>query len=185
MSNIVARVSEYWRFLEVLKRNTWFIYNIDPFLRPLYRFRCQLGPFSKFAFGPFSGWGRRCFLPGCCTSEIFDKATKTMSFSSQLNVEHGGDSFVSIREMVLETWTCKSEILPIFGKLDLWPLMTGSIFDLGSKNAGPFASTRRGQSAGLFRLALRRMLWKREGEGCANPHPCAIEDGEMASAGEG
>ena len=45
-------------------------------------------------------------------------------------------------------------------------------------------STHREQSAGHFRLALRRLVWEREGGGGRTIPPSAVEDGEMASAGE-
>ena len=44
-------------FLEVLKPNTWFTFNTETFFRPLYRFRCQSGPFAKSALGQFSRRG--------------------------------------------------------------------------------------------------------------------------------
>ena len=50
-------------------------------------------------------------------------------------------------------------------KFDLWPAITGSNIDLGPKIIPPIASTRREQSAGLFREALRRFVWKRQGGG--------------------
>ena len=56
-------------------------------------------------------------------------------------------------------------------KFDLSPAITGSNNDLGPKIIPPIASTRRKQSAGLFREALRRFIWKRQGGGRTNPPP--------------
>ena len=85
---------------------------------------------------------------------MLDQYTKTihnMSIYSEFNVEHNGAGFVSIRIMILEIETYKSEKLLISGKFELWPHITGSKFDLGSKNVRPLAITHRVQSGGLFR----------------------------------
>ena len=62
--------------------------------------------------------------------------------------------------------------------------MTGSNIDLGPEIIPPIASTRREQSAGLFRDALRRFVWKRQGGGHTNP-PYTGEGGETRFTGEG
>ena len=50
----------------------------------------------------------------------------------------------------------------------------------------PIASTRREQSAGLFREALRRFVWKRQGGGRTNPPPPYTgEGGKTRFTGEG
>ena len=56
-------------------------------------------------------------------------------------------------------------------KFDLWPAITGSNIDLGPKIIPPIASTRREQSAGIFREALRRFVWKRQGGVAPTPPP--------------
>ena len=56
-------------------------------------------------------------------------------------------------------------------KFDLWPAITGSNIDLGPQIIPPIASTRREQSAGLFREALRRFVWKRQGGVAPTPPP--------------
>ena len=54
-------------------------------------------------------------------------------------------------------------------KFDLWPAITGLNIELEPKIIPPIASTRRVQSTGLFRIALRRFVWKRQGGGRTNP----------------
>ena len=60
-----------------------------------------------------------------------------------------------------------------FQKFDLWPAITGLNIDL-SKIIPPIASTRREQSAGLFREALRRFVWKRQGGVAPPPTPAKV-----------
>ena len=49
----------------------------------------------------------------------------------------------------------------------------------------PIASTRREQSAGLFREALRRFVWKRQGGGGRTNPPYTGEGGKTRFTGEG
>ena len=73
------------------------------------------------------------------------------------------DSFDAI-----DSWIWK---IMEFAKIDLWPAITGSNIDLGPKIIPPIVSTRREQSAGLFREALRRFVWKRQGGGGSHQPP--------------
>ena len=75
-------------------------------------------------------------------------------------------------------WPMTSSVWPLF---DLWPVITGSNIDLGPNTKPPIASIRREQSAGLFREALRRFVWKRQGGGVTPP--CPTEDGETPYPG--
>ena len=106
-----------------------------------------------------------------------------MAIYSELNIEHNGEGVVSIRFTVLELETCKSEKLPISGNFGLRHLITGSNFDLGSKNAQPLASNHREQSVSFSAKFYDACFGNAKGG--SHPPPCAAEDGEMASAGEG
>ena len=72
-------------------------------------------------------------------------------FCSELNGEHAGESFRSLRFILFEIYVCKVEKWSISRKFDLWPLITTSNIHLGSKNAPPITSTHREQSADFFR----------------------------------
>ena len=85
------------------------------------------------------------------------------AFYAEFNREHAGEGFMPLRSIVLEICTRETKQSWNFRKFDLWPVITGSNIDLGPKIIPPIASTRREQSAGLFREALRRLVWKRQG----------------------
>ena len=93
------------------------------------------------------------------------------TFYAELNGEHAGEGFMPLRQIVLMLSTREVEKSWNWRKFDLWPAITGSNIDLGPKIIPPIASTRREQSAGLFREALRRFVWKRQGGGRTNPPP--------------
>ena len=93
------------------------------------------------------------------------------TFYAELNGEHAGEGFMPLRSIVLEIWTRKAKKSRNFRKFDLWPGITGSNIDLRPKIIPPIASTRRAQFAGLFREALRRFVWKRQGGSHQPPPP--------------
>ena len=90
------------------------------------------------------------------------------TFYAELNGEHAGEGFMPLRSIFLEIWARETKKSRNFRNFDLWPAITGSNIDLEPKIIPPIASTRRAQSAGLFREALRRFVWKRQG-GVAPP----------------
>ena len=64
------------------------------------------------------------------------------------------------------------ELWHVFGGRRRFPTTrAGSNIDLGPKIIPPIASIRREQSVGLFREALRRFVWKRQGGGSHPPTP--------------
>ena len=91
------------------------------------------------------------------------------TFYAELNGEHvqfcriEREGFMPLRAIFLEIWTHETKKSWNFRKCYLWPVITGSNIDLGPKVIPPITSTRREQSAGLFREALRRFVWKRQG----------------------
>ena len=88
---------------------------------------------------------------------------QSTTFYAELNGEHAGEGFMPLRSILLEIWTRETKKSRNFRKFDLWPVITGSNIDLGPKIIPPIASTRRTQSTGLFREALRRFVSKRQG----------------------
>ena len=110
----------------------------------LWRHRCDTGPSMSTKRPTYS-------------TEMHQNA----SFCAELNGEHAG--FMPLRSTALEIWTRETKKSLDFRKFDLWPANTGSNIDQGPKIIPPIASTRRAQSSGLFREALRRFVWKRQG----------------------
>ena len=108
------------------------------------------------------------------STEMYQNTT----FYAELNGEHAGEGFMPLRSIVLEIWARETKKSWNFRKFDLRPVITGSNIDLGPKIIPPIASTRREQSAGLFREALRRFVWKRQGGGVAPLPPYTGEGGK-------
>ena len=107
------------------------------------------------------------------------------TFYAELNGEHTGEVFMPLLSMVLEIWTHETKKSRNFRKFDLWPAITGSNI-VPPKIIPPIASTRRAQSAGLFREALRRFVWKRRGGSHQpTPPPYTGEGGKTPFTGEG
>ena len=53
---------------------------------------------------------------------------------SELNGEHAGEGFRSIRHILTPLWACKAKKCHFSQKIDLWPDLTRSNIDLGPKN---------------------------------------------------
>ena len=133
-------------------------------------FECQVAGSWRHKFDL---WRHRCDTVSFM-SVIHPKYSTEMhqntTFYAELIGEHAGEGFMPLRWIVLMLSTREVEKSWILRKFDLWHAITGSNIDLGPKIIPPIASTRREQSAGLFREALRRFVWKRQG-GRTNPPP--------------
>ena len=107
-----------------------------------------------------------------------------MPTCSELNVKHDGEDFVSMRVMVFEILTGKLKKLRI--SLTIWHLNSHNLvkFWPSAKMHQSRVLIKKKKFADLFRLGLPPILWKREGTGVAPTPFGAVEDGEMASAGE-
>ena len=90
---------------------------------------------------------------------------------SELNEEHAGEGFRSLRHILTPLWACKAKKCHFSRKFDLWPDLTRSNIDLGPKTICAIARSRRGASTGLFREALRPSGADRQGGGRTNPPP--------------
>ena len=86
----------------------------------------------------------------------------TLSYS-ELNEEHAGEGFRSLRHILTPLWACKAKKCHFSRKFDLWPDLTRSNIDLGPKTICAIARSRRGASTGLFREALRPSGADRQG----------------------
>ena len=90
---------------------------------------------------------------------------------SELNGEHAGEGFRSLRHMLTPLWACKAQKCRFSRKFDLWPDLTRSNIDLGPKTIWAIARSRRGASTGLFREALRLSGADRQGGGVVPTPP--------------
>ena len=90
---------------------------------------------------------------------------------SELNEEHAGEGFRSLRRILTPLWACKAKKCHFSRKFDLWPDLTRSNIDLGPETIRAIARSRRGASTGLFREALRPSGADRQGGGRTNPPP--------------
>ena len=90
---------------------------------------------------------------------------------SELNGEHAGEGFRSLRHILLPLWACKSQKCRFSRKFDLWPDLTRPNVDLGLKTIYAIARSRRDASTGFFREALRPSGADRQGGGRTNPPP--------------
>ena len=168
----------------------WFIFHMDLFLRPLCRFWCQSRPFTQSVLGQFPGKGDVALFRDATHHKYSIQISKqsksryrnNTSFYSEMSGKHVGEGFVSIQQIVYEIWTCKVEKLLISRKFDHWPLVTRPNFYLGWKNAQPARKYSSRAIRWSFPLSSTTLsLETRRG----SPSSCAVEDGEMASAGEG
>ena len=105
---------------------------------------------------------------------------------SELNGEHAGEGFRSLRHILLPLWACKSQKCRFSRKFDLWPDLTRSNVDLGLKTIYAIARSRQDASTVFFREALRPSGADRQGGGRTNPLPPSTgEGGEIRKTGEG
>ena len=89
-------------------------------------------------------------------TNIWSRYRNNASLYSELNVEHVGEDFVSIPQIVFEIGlvNLKDCRFPENLTFDLWhDLITGSHFNLGSKNAPPIVASHGGQSV-VFSVTL-------------------------------
>ena len=120
-------------FLEVLNLNLWFIVHKNVSKPLLPHPLGQSSPFDKSEF-----WTVRRSQPARVMPfylgalRMLNIATgyssNTLSWS-ELNREHAGEGAISLRHILTAICACKDKI-SIFAKLDLWPDLTRSIFDL-------------------------------------------------------
>ena len=90
---------------------------------------------------------------------------------SELNEEHSGEGFRSLRHILTPLWACKVKKCHFSRKFDLWPDLTRSNIDLGPKTICAIARSCRGASTGLFREALRPSGADRQGGVVPTPPP--------------
>ena len=157
-------------FPEVLNLNLWFIVpkNVSKPLLP--RPLGQSSSFDQFEFWPLRRWRPARVMPFYLALRMLNIATVYSSNTlscSELNGEHAGECFTSLRHILTPRWACKAKKL-FLRKFDLWPDLTRSNVDLGPKTICAIARSRRGASTVFFREALLPPGADRQG-GRTNP----------------
>ena len=150
----------------MLNLNLWFIVpkNVS---KPLLPHPLGQSPsFDQFEFWPLRRWRPARVMPFYLALRMLNIATgysKNTLSCSELNGEHAGEGFISLRHILTPLWACKAKKCHFSRKFDLWPDLTRSNIDLGPKTICAIARSRRGASTGQFREALRPSGADRQG----------------------
>ena len=176
-------------FPEVLNLNLWFIVpkNVSKPLLP--HPRGQSPSFDQFEFWPLRRWRPARVMPFYLGAlrmlNIATGYSKNTLSCSELNEEHAGEGFRSLRRILTPLWACKAKKCHFSRKFDLWPDLTRSNIDLGPKTIRAIARSRRGASTGLFREALRPSGADRQGGVVPTPPPLTVRVMRNALTGRG
>ena len=137
-------------FPEVLNLNLWFIVpkNVSKPLLP-HPLR-QSSSFDQFEFCPLRRWQPARVMP------LYLGAPRMLNIATgcnnntlsclELNREHAGEGFRSLRHIRTPLWACKSKKCHGSRKFDLWPNLTRSNVDIGLKTICAIARFRRDAS---------------------------------------
>ena len=119
----------------MLNLNLWFIVpkNVS---KPLLPHPLGQSPsFDQFEFWPLRRWqpGRVMpfYLGALRMLNIATGYSKNTLSCAELNGEHAGKGFRSLRHILTPLWACKSQKCNFSRKFDLWPDLTRSNIDLG------------------------------------------------------
>ena len=173
----------------MLNLNLWFIVpkNVSKPLLP--HPRGQSPSFDQFEFWPLRRWRPARVMPFYLGAlrmlNIATGYSKNTLSCSELNEEHAGEGFRSLRRILTPLWACKSKKCHFSRKFDLWPDLTRSNIDLGPKTIREIARSRRGASTGLFREALRPSGADRQGGGVVPTPPLTVRVMRNALTGRG
>ena len=146
-------------FPEVLNPNLWFIVDINVSKPLLPQPRGQSSSLDQFEFWPLRRWPPARVMPLYLgTLRMLNTGTgysnNTLS-CSELNREHAGECFRSLRHTLTPLWACKAKKCHFSRKFDLWPDLIRSNIDVGLKTICAIARSRRDASTVFFREALR------------------------------
>ena len=96
-------------FLEVLGSKTWYSISHKPVFKAHLAFQMSIRAFRQACHRAIFPVRVMLFLSGMLyIIDIWSRCQNTISFS-ELNVDHNGECFLSLRLIVLEIWTCKTE----------------------------------------------------------------------------
>ena len=173
----------------MLNLNLWFIVpkNVS---KPLLPHPLGQSPsFDQFEFWPLRRWRTARAMPFYLGAlrmlNIATGYSKNTLSCSELNEEHAGEGFRSLRHILTPLWACKAKKCHFSRKFDLWPDLTRSNIDLGPKTICAIARSRRGASTGSFREALRPSGADRQGGRTNPPPPLTVRVMRNALTGRG
>ena len=135
----------------------------------------QSSSLDQFEFWPLRRWQPArvmpCYLGALRMLHVVTVYSNNTLSCSELNGEHVGEGFRSIRHIRTPLLACKSEKCQFTRKFDLWPDLTRSNIDLGPKkcvHSRDLIETRR---LFFFREALRPSGADRQGGSYQLPSP--------------
>ena len=153
----------------------WFIVPKNVYKPLLPQPLGQSPSFDQFEFWPLRRWRPARVMPFYFGAlRMLNTATgysKNTLSCSELNEEHAGEGFRSLRYILTPLWACKAKKCHFSRKFDLWPDLTRSNIDLGPQTICAIARSCRGASTGLFCEALRPSGADHQGGGSYQPPP--------------
>ena len=159
----------------MLNPNLWFIVDKNVSKPLLPQPLGQSSSLDQFEFWPLWRWQPARVMPFylgalCMLHVVTEYSNNTLS-CSELNGEHAGEGFRSIRHILTQLWACKSKKCHFSRKFDIWPDLTRSNVDLGLKTICAIARSHRDASTVFFREALRPSGADRQGGSHQPPPP--------------
>ena len=169
----------------------WFIVDKNVSKPLLFQPLGQSSSLDQFEFWPLRRWRPARVIPFYLGAlrmlHVTGYSNNTLS-CSELNGEHAGEGFRSIRHILTPLLACKSKKCHFSRKFDLWPDLTRSNIDLGLKKYVQSRDLVEAHRLFFFREALRPSGADRQGGGGrTNPPPplSTGEGGEIRKTGEG
>ena len=149
----------------MLNPNLWFIVDKNVSKPLLPQPLGQSSSLDQFEFWPLRRWQPARVMPFYLGAlrmlhVVTEYSNNTLS-CSELNGEHAGEGFRSIRHILTPLLACKAKKSHFSRKFDLWPDLTRSNVDLGLKTIArshrdyAIARSHRDASTVFFREALR------------------------------
>ena len=173
----------------MLNPNLWFIVDKNVSKPLLHQPLGQSSSLDQFEFWPLRRWQPARLMPFYLGAlrmlhVVTGYSNSTLS-CSELNGEHVGVGFRSIRHILTPLWACKSKKCHFSRKFDLWPDLTRSNIDLELKQYVQSRDLIETHRLFFFHEALRPSGADRQGGRTNPPPPSTGEDGEIRKTGEG
>ena len=149
----------------------------------------QWSSFNQFEFWSLRRWQPARVMPSYLGAlRMLHIATgysnNTLS-CSELNREHAGEGFRSLRHIFTPLWACKPKKCNFSRKFDLWPVLTRLNVGLWLKTICAIAWSRRDASTVFFFANLYDHQGPITRGGCRTPHPPTVCVMRNARTGRG